>query len=181
MKNETPYKILVVDDEEPVRNAIRRSLRKEPYELSFAGTAEEGLARLDQEAIDLVISDHVMPGMNGLDFLKRARNLHPETVRIILTGNADLEMALRAINEGQIYRFLTKPWDDVDLRVSLHLAFERLEMQREHARLVELVRRQSSWIRQVERLHPEIAVVHRDEEGAVLLSEEEFHEAWSAG
>src|SRR5690349_14681200 len=129
-------KVLIVDDEENVRNALRRSLRKQGYELYFAAEPSEALTLLAQQPVDLVLSDHLMPNMTGLELLKVVRDRHPDCVRMILTGHADMQTAIDAINHGEIYRFLTKPWDDVELRVTLHLAFEQLDLQRENRRLL---------------------------------------------
>ena len=106
-------RILVVDDEINICNALRRSLRKEGYEILVANEPAQGLEILKAEKIDLVLSDHLMPNMTGLEFLSIVRDRHPNSVRILLTGHADMETAIKAINDGQVYRFLTKPWDDV--------------------------------------------------------------------
>ena len=174
------HSILIVDDEDNVRNALRRTLRKDPYDLSFAASGEEALALLEVQPVDLIVSDHLMPGMTGLELLKTVRNLYPEVMRIILTGHADLETAISAINQGEIYRFLTKPWDDVDLKVTLHLALEHLDLERENNRLLDTVRRQSNFIRRLEDTYPGIAEVRRDADGAVVITEEELAEAWGA-
>jgi response regulator RpfG family c-di-GMP phosphodiesterase len=81
--------------------------------------------------VDLILSDYLMPGMNGLDFLKQACVLQPEALRIMLTGVADPDVILSAINEGQVYRYVLKPWDDFDLRVMVRLALRDLEVLRE--------------------------------------------------
>lgn len=168
------HTILIVDDEENVRNALRRSLRKEPYELLLAAGPEEALELLKQQRVDVFLSDHLMPGMTGLQLLTLVRDRHPETTRIMLTGHADMETAIRAINDGQIYRFLQKPWDDIELKVVLHLAIERAEMERENRRLLAMVRRQSDFIRGLEVQFPGIDRVIRDASGAILVSEDEL-------
>lgn len=101
--------VLCVDDDRHILDAFARSLRKE-FPLSTAGGPEEALALLGQQGpFAVVVSDYRMPGMDGIAFLCRVRELAPETVRVLLTGNADLQMAIEAINQGQIFRFLTKP------------------------------------------------------------------------
>ena len=167
-----PRRVLIVDDEENVLKALRRSLRKEGYELFLANSAAAGIELLQQQPVDLVMSDHLMPDMTGLELLKVVRNRWPDGVRIMLTGHADMQTAIEAINEGEIYRFLTKPWDDNELKVSLHLAFEQLDLQRENRRLLATVRRQHDFIAQLEREHPGIGRLVRDEDGAILIEEE---------
>src|ERR1700722_8470522 len=108
--------ILIVDDEENVRNALRRSLRKEGYQLHFASGPAEALIVLAELPIDLVMSDHMMPEMSGMEVLSLVRDRCPHVMRLMLTGHADMETAIRAINHGEIYRFLTKPWDDAELK-----------------------------------------------------------------
>jgi len=160
------HRILVVDDEDNVRNAIRRSLRKEGYELFFASEPSEGLATLRENQADLVISDHLMPNMTGLEFLKIVHDRHPDCMRIMLTGHADMQTAIDAINQGEIYRFLSKPWDDTELKVTIHLAFEQLELMRENRRLLAAVRRQYDLIKSLEREYPGIGKLVRDSDSA---------------
>lgn len=174
MSSERPYSLLLVDDEDSVRSALRRTLRGEGYEIVDVPSGEEGLRILKERPIDIIISDHAMPTMTGLEFLRVARLVRPDTMRIVLTGQADLEMAVKAINEGAIYRFLLKPWDQIDLRVMLRLATRYLEAERRNARLMDLVRRQAQLLERLEHEHPEIFVIERDERGAILLSEEEI-------
>jgi two-component system probable response regulator PhcQ len=168
--------ILVVDDEESVRNALRRTLRREGYTVHVASGAEEGLKLLKEQEVHLVLSDHLMPNMTGLEFLRLVHDRNPYVLRIILTGHADMETAIRAINEGEIYRFLAKPWDDLELKVLLHVAFEQIELEAENRKLLTMVRKQADVMRAVEREHPGILNVVRDNEGAILISNQELAE-----
>lgn len=166
-----PRRVLIVDDEENVCHALRRSLRKEGYELIFGHEPAEGLELLKKQPVDMVISDHLMPNMTGLDFLKLVRERYPDAMRLMLTGHADMQTAVDAINHGNIYRFLTKPWDDTELKVTLFLAFEQLDLERENRRLLAMVRRQFDFIKRLEVEHPGIGHVVRDEDGAILIDE----------
>jgi two-component system, probable response regulator PhcQ len=168
------YSLLVVDDEDSVRNSLKRTLRNEDYEIIDRSSAEDGLKLLLERPVDIIISDHAMPGMTGIEFLRMARIHRPDSIRIILTGQADLEMAVRAINEDQLYRFLLKPWDQIDLRVMLRLAVRHLESERRTVRLLNLLRKQTAIIERLEREHPEVLQVDRDERGAILLTPEEL-------
>ena len=169
----TPFRVLIVDDEENVCNALRRALRKEGYEIFVANEPSKGLELLKQQRVDMVLSDHLMPNMTGLEFLKMVRDRHPDSVRIMLTGHADMQTAISAINQGEIYRFLTKPWDDTELKVTLHLAFEQLTLERENRRLLATVRTQQSLLKSLEERHPGIGRLMRDERGAILLDDPE--------
>ncbi len=170
------HSILIVDDEEGIRNALRRALRKEPYKIFLASSGSEAIDVLAEEDIDMILSDHLMPGMTGMELLKIARNRWPDVMRLMLTGHADLQTAISAINHGEIYRFLTKPWDDAELKVVLYLAFEHLELERENRRLLGMLKRQSRILQELEKAHPGIAKVTRTNGGAVVISEEDLEE-----
>jgi two-component system, probable response regulator PhcQ len=94
-------------------------------------------------------------------------------MRLMLTGHADMQTAIDAINHGEIYRFLTKPWDDTELKVTLHLALEQLDLERENRRLLAMVRQHEDLLRNLERKHPGICSIIRDETGAILIDEDE--------
>ena len=172
--------LLIVDDEENVRRALARALRGEGYDVRFAGSGKEALGVLAQEPADMVISDHMMPEMTGQELMRHVREEYPDTMRIMLTGYADLEMAISAINEGEIYRFLTKPWDQVELQLTVRLGFERLLLERENRRLLATVKRQSDYIRALEVEHPGISSVERDGAGAVVIEDRDLIEQFAA-
>lgn len=122
------YHILLVDDEPGVLNALRRVFRQENYQIHVAMSGEEALALLARQACQLVISDFMMPGMNGVQFLRQARERHPELIRIMLTGHADTEAVMGAIKDGAVFKFILKPWNDDDLRVTVGLALEQYDL-----------------------------------------------------
>jgi DNA-binding NtrC family response regulator len=142
--------VLIVDDEEDVRNGIGHTLWKSDYRLCFAGGSAAALRTLEEEQVDIVLTDYAMPGMSGLEFLKLVRDRHPDTIRIVLSGHADMTTALDAINHGEIYRFLLKPCDRDELLVTLHLACERLELERENRYLLSLIRSRPDLVQQLE-------------------------------
>lgn len=163
--------ILIVDDEPGVLSALRRSLAEEPYEVVAASGGEPALGELGLRPFKVVISDERMPGMDGAAFLAIVRERYPETVRILLTGHASVEATMRAVNCGEIYRFFTKPWDDVELRLAIRGAIEKHDLESENRRLLKTVRRQSREIRRMEARYPGISAVERDAQGAVILPE----------
>ena len=120
--------LLLVDDEPSIQSALRRILRREGYTLLFAGSAAEAFDLLSRHAVGVVISDFRMPGMDGVQFLDKVRGLYPQTVRMILSGYADVSMITGAINRGAVFRFLHKPWDDRELLEAVRDAFERFEL-----------------------------------------------------
>ncbi len=125
--------ILCVDDEANVLKALRRLFMDEDYEIISAESGEKGLEELDnQPGVQVVVSDYRMPGMNGVDFLKEVYARRPDTVRIVLSGYADTAAIVSAINEGQIYKFIPKPWNDDELRVTIAKAVELYFLQQEN-------------------------------------------------
>jgi diguanylate cyclase (GGDEF)-like protein len=116
--------LLLVDDELNVLSALKRLLRRDGYRILAASSAREGLELLATHSVQVIISDHLMPEMSGTEFLSRVKQLHPHTVRMVLSGYADLNAITDAINEGAIYKFLTKPWDDEDLHEAVRQAFK---------------------------------------------------------
>ncbi len=134
--------ILIVDDEEPVRSALRHVLEADGYSIVEAEDGPTALELLKTTPIHLVISDHVMPQMSGVDLLKLVRVRHPAVVRIMLTGDKDPETTVRSINESEVYRFIRKPWNNRDLRTIVHFAFEVARLQAENHQLIALGRRQ---------------------------------------
>jgi DNA-binding NtrC family response regulator len=164
--------VLFVDDEANVLNALRRSLRKEPYEQLFAQDPKEALEILGKRNVDLVISDHLMPSMDGLSLLKMVKEHYPKIIRVLLTGHADVQMTIAAINEGEVFRFLTKPWDEAELKVTLKNIFEFIDIRRENQVLLDTVRKQRAFIDKLESEHPGLLTVERDESGAIVLDED---------
>jgi len=165
-------RILIVDDEENVLNALKRLFRKEPYDILTAISGEEGLKILDDHQVDLIISDLKMPEMNGIEFLKRAKEKNSVPLRIMLTGHADLKSIIEAIDHGEIYRFLLKPWNDEELKMTIKQALDYYHLWNENRALVKTVQKQSEVLQELERQSPGISVVERDEDGAILLSED---------
>lgn len=139
----TPALILCVDDEPNILSALQRLLRRQGYQVVTAESGAQGLLVLEQQAVDLVISDMRMPEMDGAHFLEQVRQRWPETVRVLLTGYADVESTMAAINKGEIYRYIAKPWDDNDVLLLLLHALERKQLQQEKARLEALTQSQN--------------------------------------
>ena len=119
------HTVLFVDDDPGILQALQRRLRKEPYQIRTASSGEEALVIMAQARIDLVVSDLNMPGMGGVEFLARVAKEYPQCVRIILTGQPSLNVAMNAINNGEVYRFLTKPYDAVVLGGIIREALEQ--------------------------------------------------------
>lgn len=132
--------LLLVDDEPNIVAALKRLFRRDGYRIVTASSGAEGLQRMAEYEVDVVLSDQRMPGMTGVEFLRRAKELYPDTVRMVLSGYTELQSITDAVNEGAIYRFLTKPWDDERLRVHVQEAFSQKGMADENRRLALEVR-----------------------------------------
>ncbi|HHL39231.1 MAG TPA: response regulator [Deltaproteobacteria bacterium] len=142
--------VLIVDDEESILNSLRRLLRRERYEVLTARSGAEGMEIIEgRDDIGVVVSDHMMPGMNGVEFLSQVRLLSPHTVRMMLTGYADRDASIAAINRGGVERYITKPWDDGEMRLVIADALKRFELARENRRLTELTARQNEQLREL--------------------------------
>ena len=141
------FTLLCVDDEANILSSLRRLFRPHGYKVLVAGSGAEGLELLAGEHVDLIISDMRMPGMDGAAFLAEARKRYPQTVRLLLTGYADMESTIAAINSGQIARYIAKPWNDQDLTLLVHDALERRALLRENARLDAVTRAQNEELR----------------------------------
>ncbi len=122
--------LLLVDDEQGIRTALSRLLRSDGYTILSAASGEEGLELLALNAVQVIISDQRMPGMSGTTFLNTVKQLYPDTVRIILSGYTDLAVVTDAVNRGAVYKFLTKPWDDLLVRELVRDAFRRFHAGR---------------------------------------------------
>lgn len=120
-------KVLYVDDEPANLIALKRLFRDEPFELITETSPMKALSRIETLKPAVVISDQCMPEMQGTEFLKQVEYRHPDCVRIILTGQADLDAAMEAINEGHVFRFIQKPWDNDDLKTQVSAALEHRE------------------------------------------------------
>ncbi|MCL5236871.1 MAG: response regulator [Nitrospirae bacterium] len=171
--------ILIVDDEPNVIAAIKRIFIHEPYEIFSGGSASEGMEVLRTHPVKVVISDERMPGITGSEFLSRVRRDFPGAIRIMLTGHASITTAMKAVNEGEIYRFLTKPWDDIELRLTVQTALDKYNLEEENRRLLKIVRQQALNLKLIERQFPGITKLDRSEDGKITLpdiSEDEMSE-----
>lgn len=148
--------LLIVDDEANILAALGRLFRRDGYRLLRAGGGSEALAMLDGEEVGVIISDQRMPDMNGVQFLSKARERWPDTVRIMLSGYTELSSVTESVNQGAIHKFLTKPWDDEALRATVREAFQLYRVTRENRRLNAALREANEaltrWNQELERL-----------------------------
>lgn len=142
--------ILFVDDEKNVLKSLQRSfLDEERYELLMAESGEKAIGLLREWTPAVIVADMRMPGMDGVAFLKKAQQLCPESVCMVLSGYADIDSIMQAINEGHVWRYITKPWDDNDLKLSVRNAVEYYEKRVQTKRLLDEVERKNIQLREV--------------------------------
>lgn len=141
--------VLCVDDEQNILASLKRLFRPQGYKVLTAEGGKEGLEVLAREAVDLIISDMRMPHMSGAEFLGQVAERWPQTVRILLTGYADLQSTVEAVNRGSIYRYVSKPWEDSDLRLAVRHGLERKFLEQERQRLLELTRQQNEELKEL--------------------------------
>jgi len=141
--------LLFVDDEPFILKALNRLFRSADYNVYLAESGEQGLEILNRQAIDLIISDMRMPQMNGAEFLTQAAKNWPDSIRILLTGYADIQSTIAAVNSGKIYCYCSKPWEDTDLKILVNNALEQKRFRDERQHLFEIINTQNEQLKQL--------------------------------
>jgi len=137
------HTVLFVDDEVNILKALQRLLRSEHMNVLCASRAQEALELLDKQQCQVVVTDQRMPEMSGVDLLSQVRQRFPDIVRMMLTGYTEMDVAVDAINRGEIYRLITKPWNDDELRATIRQAFDHSDLKNEIKRLNQVTREQN--------------------------------------
>lgn len=141
--------ILCVDDEKNLLTSLKRLFRKEDYNVHTAESGPEGLELLKGHPVQVVLTDQRMPGMTGVEFLQKVKDMYPDTIRVVLSGYADAYMIVDSINEGEVYRFLGKPWNDDELKAVIRQCFERYDMLKQNIELTERTRVQNEQLQKL--------------------------------
>jgi putative nucleotidyltransferase with HDIG domain len=137
------HTVLFVDDEVNILKALQRLLRNEPIDVLTASNPSEAFELIERAGPQVIVSDQRMPDMSGVDFLSSVRDRHNDVVRMMLTGYTDMTIAVEAINKGEIYRLITKPWNDEELKATLRQAFDHYDLKAEIKRLNSVTREQN--------------------------------------
>jgi len=166
------HAVLLVDDDVEILEMFRRLLRKEPYDLRLAADAEEAFSILAAGPISVVVSDERMPGMNGTEFLSRVQLEYPGSMRMMLTGQSSVDVAMRAINEGQVYRFLLKPVRASELGAAIRGALGEWDLRHAGAASHERERRREEALDRLETQWKGLTRVRRDDSGAIVVPED---------
>src|SRR5881275_162827 len=144
-------RLLVVDDEAPILHALQRTFEAAGYQVTACADPAEALDRLREKPFQVLSADYMMPGMTGAEFLSRAKALQPETIRILLTAAHDFSAAVDAVNNGEIFRILAKPWNRVELLGTVRQAFDTYALREKNRQLTELVQRQNGELAELNR------------------------------
>lgn len=153
METSPPPTIVIVDDEDMVVTSIKSFLALETdYEIQGFTMPAEALEFIRSHRVDVVVSDYLMPEMDGIEFLSRVKEIQPETTRILLTGYADKENAIKAINDVGLYQYIEKPWENEDLKIVLRNGLEKRM----------LLKRLEDKIAEVNRAHSELLNLQKD-------------------
>lgn len=153
-------RLLIVDDEEEILRALYRQFRRD-YEVFTARSAAEGFQIMMQTPIHVIISDQRMPGMDGSEFLSKVKHEFPDAIRMLLTGYADIQAVIAAVNDGNIFRYITKPWDPVELGTIVREAFERHNLIVQNRKLLRELQEANALLeRRVEERTAELAALN---------------------
>ncbi|MCD4779989.1 MAG: response regulator [Candidatus Omnitrophica bacterium] len=155
-------KILCVDDEVNILRCLQRAFRSEPYDITTANSGPEALEIMEKDNFDLIISDQRMPEMTGSKLLKQVKEKYPHVIRIMLSGYSDFDSLVQAINEGEIFRFISKPWNNSELTSIIKMIFEQ-------KRIVNIAKKELEHVSELMNLCESIEVTSNDSDGTIVL------------
>jgi len=141
--------VIIIDDEKNVLNSLRRLFRDETFGIFFTVDHREAARILEQNTVKVVMSDQKMPKITGVEFLRTVKENHPRVINILFTGYADLKIATEAINKGEVYRFINKPWDDTDLKIVVKQALNKYDLEEENRELAENIKKQNEKLKKL--------------------------------
>jgi len=163
--------LLLIDDDQDMLDFLVQKLDDENYNIISTTSPTEALDYISSKNVDVIVTDEQMPEMSGTELMARAKNVAPNTLRIVLTGNATLESAVEAINSGGVYRYLMKPVNIIDLALTLRQAIQQRELVNETRKLISVSQKQSNYIQDLETDYPGISGFETNAEGAILIEE----------
>lgn len=170
-----PYKIMIVDDEPANLRTLERLFRPD-YQVVTAASGQEALALLEKHDVALLISDQRMPGMTGIELMIKTVAIRPQMVKLLLTGYTDVGALIEALNSGLVYRYLTKPWNNNDLRNTVSRALEHFEVMKSKHTLGMENQRLKARLKEISNLASEELAAEPADEVAATPSEPEIYE-----
>ena len=172
------YTILLVDDERNILNALNRLLRGEDRQILTVETATQAWEKLKEiGGVDLIISDNRLPDISGIEFLTKVRQSYPDTIRIMITGYPGLDSAIEAINKGQVYRYIPKPWENKELELIVKQALEYYDVLRDNRILLRIARQQAEWLTTVKKQNPQVSNTELAKGDLHVIDEEKVSES----
>ncbi len=172
-------RILLLDDEANILNALKRLLRDEEWPVDAFTDAEEALEALRTTTYSVIVSDYKMPVMDGVSFLQFARQRQPDAIRLMLSGHGDRQSMISAINRAEIYRFLSKPWEEYEIQAAIRSAVDLYRITVENRQLLDQIKRQNDLLRlreeelmRLEQDNPGITRVRRDQDGSIVIDDQ---------
>ena len=162
------HTILVVDDDKLFVEYIQRVLSGECYNIIGGSSGQEGLEILEKQHVSMVISEYKIPIMSGLEFLEKVRIIYPDILTIMVTDHADIKLVIKAINEAGVYKFLLKPWDDIDFKNTIKRTLESLQVIKERDELIRKVKTHEATLKDLEKRYPGITKIEKNEDGYIL-------------
>jgi len=166
----------IVDDEPHVLITLQDILIYEGYEIETATDGKEALRKMELFPAEIVLSDYMMPGMDGIELLKKIKHSYPQVVPILLTGRGDLKISIKSINQGEIFRVLLKPWNIEELTMIIHTALQYYDLILENDNLAKTVKKQQSLLEEIEKKYPGITEVNEEEDGTIHIEDEDYSE-----
>jgi two-component system probable response regulator PhcQ len=174
--NRAPYTILLVDDESHATQALSRHFPTERFQVLIAGSAGEAYQLLEWYCVDVIVSDEAMPGQSGSAFLANVRRKYPSIIRMILSGHANLEAAVRAINEGEVYRFFLKPCNPTELLITIQRALDHKGLEVRSRNMLRQFRKQVAVLNAIGQKQPGLLRVEFDRIAAVAIEADDSGE-----
>ncbi|MBK7143023.1 MAG: response regulator [bacterium] len=150
------YSVLFVDDEPNILRSLTRLFHRESFDVLVASGGEEALELLRSRPVQLVVTDNIMPRMTGVELIKKIRDSWPDTLRIILSGQSDMQAVLGAVNQGEAFRFLLKPWTDSDLKANVYIALAHYKLRQDVASLKNQLTEMELVLVYLQKQHPEV-------------------------
>jgi len=171
------HTIFILDDEQNILNSLSRLLRDESRQIETASGVQEALNKLKTiDGVDLIISDNRLPDGTGVDFLLKAKQLYPDSIRILITGYPDLDAAIQAINKGQVYRFITKPWENEELKLIVKQSLDFFDVLRDNKALLKIAKQQSEWMEAMQKRYPQVPKEDLIKGGVYIIDEKKVSE-----
>jgi CheY-like chemotaxis protein len=149
-EDSAPRRVLLVDDEEIDLTVVAEAVARLGFHVTATRDPGEAIRLMERELFDIIISDYIMPGIDGLQLLRRARHFLPDSIRIILTSSRDFDVAVEAINRGEVFRFLRKPLEERELGMSLRIAVQHMVMREEIVELRQALMRRDELLKRLE-------------------------------